>query len=145
MSRFFESHPLNWLFGTGHKAKYLIAGANSRSPQILILNVWSSMPSFTEHFQKLPKSIQNYLQYTVDQLKPEQLILFGSRARGDHRENSDFDIAVLGVDASAKWTEVNVSLLEKNFSLYPVDLVQLEKLGPDYQRNIQKEGKVIYG
>jgi predicted nucleotidyltransferase len=103
------------------------------------------MPSFTEHFQKLPKSIQNYLQYTVDQLKPEKLILFGSRARGDHRENSDFDIAVLGVDASAKWTEVNVSLLEKNFSLYPVDLVQLEKLGPDYQRNIQKEGKVIYG
>ena len=31
----------------------------------------------------------------VDEVDPEQVILFGSRARGDERESSDVDLIVL--------------------------------------------------
>ena len=31
------------------------------------------------------------------QYQADKIVLFGSRARGDHRENSDIDIAVFGM------------------------------------------------
>ena len=31
--------------------------------------------------------------------KADKIVLFGIRARGDHRENSDIDLAVLGMPA----------------------------------------------
>jgi len=103
------------------------------------------MPVFTKNFTQLPDTIQNFVQYVVKKVHPEQVILFGSRARGDHRENSDFDMAVKGsVDAGA-WTQLQVELDERAVSLYPVDLVLYKDLGEDYKKNIQAEGKVIYG
>jgi len=102
------------------------------------------MPQFTTHFQTLPESIQNYLQQVVKDLHPTQIILFGSRARGDHRPNSDFDIAVKGVTDSAQWAHAKAALEEKNLTLYPIDLVILESLGNDYHLNIKAEGKVLY-
>ena len=35
------------------------------------------------------------VQAIVDEVDPEQVILFGSRARDDHRENSDIDLIVV--------------------------------------------------
>ncbi|MGZ6442042.1 MAG: nucleotidyltransferase domain-containing protein, partial [Pseudobdellovibrionaceae bacterium] len=70
---------------------------------------------------------------------------FGSRARGDHRDNSDFDIAVKGPVDQKKWTQLLIEIDEQALSLYPVDLVLYEELGDDYKRNIQAEGKLIYG
>jgi predicted nucleotidyltransferase len=71
--------------------------------------------------------------------------LVGSRARGDHRPNSDFDIAVRRPLVSQVWTEIQVNLEENLISLYATDVVLLEELGFDYQKNIKSEGKVLYG
>ena len=38
------------------------------------------------------------VQAVVDEVDPEQVILFGSRARGDERENSDIDLIVIFID-----------------------------------------------
>lgn len=103
------------------------------------------MSDFTETYQNLPTSIKNLVKYVVEQVQPNQVILFGSRARGDNRENSDFDIVVTGSIEPEKWTQLMVDLEEKKFSLYPVDLVQLKNLGHDYEKNIRSEGKIIYG
>lgn len=103
------------------------------------------MPAFTKNFTQLPDSIQNLVQYVVEKVHPEQVILFGSRARSDHRENSDFDMAVKGSVDAGTWTQLQVELDEIAVSLYPVDLVLYEDLGEDYKNNIQAEGKVIYG
>jgi uncharacterized protein len=37
----------------------------------------------------------------------ERVVLFGSRARGDAREDSDYDIAVFLKDFSDRWQEVD--------------------------------------
>lgn len=103
------------------------------------------MPAFTKNFVQLPDSIQNLVQYVVKKAHPEQVILFGSRARGDSRDLSDFDIAVMGSIDAEVWTQLQVELDEKAVSLYPVDLVLYKDLGEDYKKNIQVEGKIIYG
>jgi uncharacterized protein len=102
------------------------------------------MPQFSKEFHTLPKSIQNYLEELVHHLNPSAIILFGSRARGDHRPNSDFDIAVKGPIGLAQWAAAKVQLEEKNLTLHPIDLVILESLGDDYQKNIKTEGKSLY-
>lgn len=103
------------------------------------------MAQFTEVLTELPESIQRLLKELVERLSPSRIILFGSRARGDHRENSDFDIALEGSFSEEMWTRFVVDLEEKNLSLYSVDLVKLSELGEDYKKNIAVEGKLIYG
>ena len=39
--------------------------------------------------------LQQIVGVIVDEVDPEQIILFGSRARGDFNENSDIDLVVL--------------------------------------------------
>ena len=39
--------------------------------------------------------LDRMVQAIVDEVDPEQVILFGSRAREDHRENSDIDLIVV--------------------------------------------------
>ena len=39
--------------------------------------------------------LDRMVQAIVDEVDPEQVILFGSRARGDQREDSDVDLIVL--------------------------------------------------
>jgi predicted nucleotidyltransferase len=37
----------------------------------------------------------------------ERVVLFGSRARGDAREDSDYDVAVFLIDLENRWPELN--------------------------------------
>ena len=39
--------------------------------------------------------LDRMVQAVVDEVDPEQVILFGSRGRGDERENSDIDLIVV--------------------------------------------------
>ena len=72
-------------------------------------------------------------------------IVFGSRARGDHRENSDFDIAVKANPMpSLEWTKLQIDLSEDPITLYSVDLVDFNQLNSEYQSRILKEGRRLY-
>ena len=85
-----------------------------------------------------------------------QVILYGSYARGDYRENSDIDIMIL-VDTSLKdlksyedkLTDVSVDFaLEylKVFSLIDVCYAEFSKWKQvlPFYRNVAKEGVVLY-
>jgi predicted nucleotidyltransferase len=37
----------------------------------------------------------------------ERVVLYGSRARGDHRDDSDYDVAVFLDDLTNRWKEVD--------------------------------------
>lgn len=70
-----------------------------------------------------------------------QVILFGSRARGDYREKSDIDIAVTGGDI------VNFSLdaEEKTNTLLQYDIVDMECVSDkEFIENISREGIMLY-
>lgn len=76
----------------------------------------------------------------------EKIVLFGSRARGDHSPISDYDIAVFGnqlseVDQAAFWAEV-----EEIETLKKIDLVFIKDDADDKLReNIKRDGIRIYG
>jgi len=100
----------------------------------------------THHWDNLPTTIQRVLEKVIEVCDPEKIILFGSRARGDHRTNSDFDIAIRGIKCNDQaWTRLLVELEEEPGSLYQIDLVQFEELAKDYKLNISAEGKILYG
>ena len=84
----------------------------------------------------------------VAALKPlsfvKKIILFGSRARGDHQTKSDYDIAVDCPNARwDEWIEV-VEAIEKIPTLYAIQVVRLDTSCEQLQQEIAKEGVTLY-
>jgi predicted nucleotidyltransferase len=76
----------------------------------------------------------------------EALILYGSRARGDHRERSDIDLAVLAPRASeADWRRV-LDIIENADTLLTIDGVRLDTLANDdpLRAAIERDGVTLY-
>ena len=71
----------------------------------------------------------------------KQVILFGSRARGDYKRTSDIDIAVSGGDFAGFALDVE----EETSTLLEFDIVNLDKAMQDELREaIEREGKILY-
>lgn len=71
----------------------------------------------------------------------EKIILFGSRAKGNHTERSDIDIAVSGGDFDGFYWDVK----EKTYSLLTFDVINLDSgVSDDLKSEIDKDGVVIY-
>jgi predicted nucleotidyltransferase len=70
------------------------------------------------------------------------VILFGSRARGDYKKNSDIDIAISGnfdYRQKRKLTE----LVNKVAGIYSVDLIFLDDRENNFKNQILKEGIIL--
>lgn len=71
----------------------------------------------------------------------QKVILFGSRAKGNHTKRSDIDIAVLGGDFDAFYWDIK----EKTHSLLLFDIVDLNKrISDELQDKIDREGVILY-
>lgn len=85
-----------------------------------------------------------------DNLK--KIILYGSRARGDHHEYSDYDILVLVKEFLPDWknkvADIGGDLLFEYSLLFPMLVLTEPKFDADnYEplyRNIRKEGKLLW-
>lgn len=77
--------------------------------------------------------------------KVESVVLFGSRARGDHSDTSDYDIAIFGKHLSLMDQMLLRGALEDIHTLKKIDVVFVsEDLNEVLMENIKKEGVVIY-
>jgi len=91
----------------------------------------------------------------VSEIKPDKIILFGSRARGDYYEDSDYDILILKSHFKNRRKTLNdlrISLYKQgvcvamDILLLDTDrYVQLSDVNGLVYKNIKQEGKVIYG
>lgn len=71
----------------------------------------------------------------------EQVILFGSRARGDHWTKSDIDLAIRGGDGVRFALDVE----DQTSTLLTFDIVDLdEAMVPALRDSIAREGVVLY-
>ena len=74
----------------------------------------------------------------------EKIMLFGSRARGDHLERADIDIAVFCSAATREqWLQIWEALDDFD-TLYKIDLVRFEESNQTLQSKILTEGIVLY-
>ena len=75
-------------------------------------------------------------RYDVD-----QVILFGSRARGDYGRTSDIDLAVSGGDV----TRFSLDVGEDTSTLLMFDVIDLSRpVSEELMKAISREGKVLY-
>ena len=70
-----------------------------------------------------------------------KVVLFGSRARGDFRRESDIDLAVSGGNAERFFLDAD----EMTSTLLKYDVVNLDRpLRPELREAIEREGKVLF-
>jgi len=94
---------------------------------------------------ELSPPVQTLVHEIVRMAKPSKVLLFGSRARGDFRENSDVDLCVVGKQCDENlWNRLFVSVQEDPHTLLKVDLVEFEKLSKIHQDEINKDGVILY-
>lgn len=75
----------------------------------------------------------------------EKVILFGSRARGDEKERSDIDIAVVGEDITdGEWTDMWTYVDEEAPTLLCIDLVRWTEASEQIRESIEREGVPLY-
>ncbi|AFV76826.1 putative nucleotidyltransferase [Thermus oshimai JL-2] len=94
------------------------------------------------------------LQAILEAVPAQKVILFGSRARGNARPESDYDLLVVvpeGVDKVAALRKVYLALasLQKGFAVdvvvaHPKDLERYRKAWMTPYPDALKEGKVLY-
>ncbi len=92
----------------------------------------------------------------VEEADPEQVILFGSRARGDSREHSDVDLVVVEAEPFGPERSRHKEMLRLRRALrpfrVPVDVLVYSRDDVDYWRDslnyvlarALREGKVMY-
>ena len=76
----------------------------------------------------------------------EKVVLFGSRARGDNTERSDYDIAIYGSLSGIEKAAVRSFIDEDLKTLHNFDVVFIsDKTNPELIKNIEKDGIDLYG
>jgi len=90
--------------------------------------------------------VQKIVKLLSEELSPDELILFGSRAKGNFKKGSDIDIAVKGGRELTHREERKLKeRIEELSGLYSVDIVFWEKLDMDFKENLKNTGKILYG
>jgi len=99
--------------------------------------------------------INQIVELVTSKVSPERIVLFGSYARGDNKENSDIDILIVvkNLANERKITRLLYrALLDEDISI-PIDFLAIDyekynmaknKIGYIY-KSIEQEGKIIYG
>ncbi len=76
----------------------------------------------------------------------EEIWLFGSRARGDHRQKSDIDLAIICPHSTDEdWLSV-VDAIEDADTLLKIDCIKFDEdtISNELYNNILKDKKIIY-
>jgi uncharacterized protein len=76
----------------------------------------------------------------------EKIILYGSRARGDNKERSDIDLAVVCPQASGNdWHKV-LEIIDQADTLLKIDCVRFDELkdSNSLKKSIVRDGVVLY-
>jgi predicted nucleotidyltransferase len=99
--------------------------------------------------------IDRIVPLIVSLVSPDQIVLFGSYARGDNTEKSDIDLLILKKDLK-NGREINNLLYEAFFEnkiKIPIDLISIDynkyiklnnTIGYIY-KTIKEQGKILYG
>jgi uncharacterized protein len=73
----------------------------------------------------------------------DEVILFGSRARGDHKSRSDIDLAI-DIKNNKTYSQLLAAIEESNI-LLKVDLIDINTIdNPVFLKNIKKDGIIFW-
>lgn len=97
-----------------------------------------------DRFAHLPAYIKTLLDKANSlKLGPTRVWIFGSRARGDARENSDFDLA-FEMENDKHWSQFVNDIHEDPPSLHKYDLINFRNIDTPLRDSVLKDGIIIY-
>jgi len=73
-----------------------------------------------------------------------RIVLFGSRARGNCHELSDYDIAIFGINDSKTKLVIREECEESAPTLKKIDVVFTHEASPELLQYIESEGIILY-
>ncbi|MFH1961267.1 MAG: nucleotidyltransferase domain-containing protein [bacterium] len=83
------------------------------------------------------------VQMIISRYSPKKIVQWGSLLFPEQfDENSDIDIAIEGISDAARYFSLLGDAME--LTRFPLDIVQLEKIEPEFAELILLKGKVIY-
>ena len=96
--------------------------------------------------------LQEIVRRIVEAVHPTRIYLFGSRARGDAREDSDYDILVI-YDGPLDKREVKIvarhSLpVDTSFDIFALSSYEMDRyrhVATTLQREVSENGVLVYG
>jgi predicted nucleotidyltransferase len=99
------------------------------------------------------KEIQRITAQIIEKYKPDKVILFGSAARNELKEDSDFDFLIIkretplyGADRIRQLSRMIDRDISVDFLIYrPEEFDKRLQMGDPFIKLIVKEGKVLYG
>ncbi|GGK17001.1 hypothetical protein GCM10010965_18500 [Caldalkalibacillus thermarum] len=102
--------------------------------------------AFDPHFSGLsPRFVDQLKTYCAANKKVKKVILFGSRARGEHRQTSDIDLAIETDQASHSQQNLIEDAIREIPTPLKVDVLFIDRLeNEDLIGDIMREGVVIY-
>lgn len=91
------------------------------------------------------ENLYNDIINTLKNFGVIKVIIFGSRARGDYKVNSDIDLAVIfNNNEKDNFIKLQTKLEELN-TLYKFDIVDFNSVKDDkFKKEIKKDGIIIY-
>jgi predicted nucleotidyltransferase len=93
----------------------------------------------------LPASIWRVVEFGVRAVAPMRVVLYGSRARGDARKHSDYDLAFVFPESHREcWIRFLADFDDAALTLLPVDLLDWNDASESLRGEIGKEGITIY-
>ena len=89
----------------------------------------------------LPQRVLEDITVFAQKYNVDKIILFGSRAKGTHRERSDIDIAVLGGEFDGFYWDIK----ENAWTLLMFDIINFSgRISEELRQEIEKYGVTIY-
>ena len=100
------------------------------------------MPKFGLDEKEIESIVDIFKKYE----QVERAVIYGSRARGDYRKNSDIDFALFGDELTFSINTKIFYDIDDLYWVYKIDLVNMNSLKEDdkFKQNIMKEGVEIY-
>ena len=101
--------------------------------------------NFIENFEAREQGIlNNVIKIIRNSFDPDNIILFGSRAKGNFHKNADFDLAINREMVNIRRHRKIMEKVNAVTGLYKVDIVYLNSIDKAFKEIILKTGKVIY-
>ena len=99
--------------------------------------------SLDARFEAMRRDAQRIVSLLTHSYRPERIYQWGSLLnRSRFRSWSDIDIAVEGIGDTSMWLEIERRAWE--LTDFPLGLVRLERVEPEYAEIIRQKGVVVY-
>ena len=84
------------------------------------------------------------IEAIVRHLAADRIYLFGSRAKNNAKDHSDFDFAVEAARPDRRLERLLMEELDRISGLYHIDVVFLDSVDDSFRKMVLKTGKVVH-